>query len=267
MTTETVRTVRSLDGTVIATQRTGPPDGPVVVMVDPALGSSGFRQSAGLADLLAQEFTVVTYDRRGRGASTDTRPYAVAREVEDLAAVIEAAGGPAHVYALSSGGLLALQAAAAGVSMAKLAVFEPPLQIDEEGHQPAEPDALTAELAELIAQGRNGDAVERFHVAIGVPPEMVGGLRDSPMWPAFEAAAPTLVYDCTLGDKTDLGVIARVPVPTLVLDSEGSTENLTGWAAAIVGALPRGSHRSLAGEWHSVPDADLAAAVGEFFRA
>lgn len=258
-------TAISADGTPIAWARTG--EGPVVVMVDPALGSSAYRQSAGLAALLAGAFTVVTYDRRGRGGSGDTAPYDVAREVEDLAAVVATTGTTPCVYGLSSGGLLAIQAAAAGVPMARLAVFEPPLADDVATRPAGWVDPLTGELGALLAEGRHADAVDHFMAAIGVPEEGRAAMRGTPVEAAFAAVAPTLLYDCALGERTGLDVVAAVTVPTLVVDSLGSSEDLTGWAAAVMGALPDGTHVSLPGEWHVVPDADLAAALSAYFRS
>jgi pimeloyl-ACP methyl ester carboxylesterase len=261
-------TATSADGTPIAWASTG--SGPVVVTVDPALGSSASRQSEALVAVLAEAFTVVTYDRRGRGGSGDTAPYDVAREVEDLAAVAAAtaaAGALPYVYGLSSGGLLALQAAAAGVPMARLAVFEPPLPDDVATRPGGWVDPLTRELEAILAEGRNGDAVDHFMASIGMPEEARAGMRATPAWAAFAAVAPTLLYDCALGERTGLAVVADVTVPTLVVDSLGSSADLTGWAAAIMGALPDGTHVSLPGEWHGVSEADLAKAVGDFFRS
>lgn len=250
--------VRSADGTEIAVDRSG--SGPALVMVDPAGGYSGFDNIRGLGALLAAEFTVYTYDRRGRGKSGDTEPYAVAREVEDLAAVIAETGGSAFVYGFSSGGLLALHAAASGLGIHKLALFEPPVRGE---HEP--PDiAFTAEIDELVSSGRRAAAVDRFLTAIGVPSEVIEQM--APVRPAFEAVAHTLVYDCEISNATTFELLRSVPTPTLVLDSQGSSDDLTGGATAIVAALPNGTRRSLTGEWHGVPDEDLAPAVTEFFR-
>ena len=264
---------RSADGTTIAYDRFDAParsagdGGPPVVMVHAAGGYRDFAPMRSLAEVLAAEIPVVTYDRRGRGLSGDTLPYAVEREVEDLAAVIAAAagtGGEAFVYANSSGGLLALQAAAAGLPIARMALFEPPIGSDDED-EAADDGAFTRELAALVEAGRRDEAAERFMTEIGVPPEVLAEM--APSLPALAAVAHTLVYDCLLSEATSLATAARVTVPTLILDSEGSTGDLTGWAAAVVGALPDGHHRSLAGEWHGVADADLAAAVTDFFTA
>lgn len=260
-TTRASQSVRSADGTRIAFDRVG--DGPSLILVEAALRYRDHSSFGGLVPLLAREFTVHAYDRRGRGESMDTKPYSPDREVEDLEALIAEAGGSAHLYGYSSGALLAMRAAAHGLPICRLALLEPPLQDDGPG--PPESD-LTTELAELVGAGRNGDAVEHFHRSIGVPAEFVGSMRSTPEWAKMESVAHTLVYDCTISDTTTSTLLRSVAVPTLVLDSEGSSDNLTGWAATVVGQLPSGSHRSLAGEWHSVPDEVLAPVLLEFFQ-
>jgi pimeloyl-ACP methyl ester carboxylesterase len=249
--------VRSADGTEIAFQRTG--GGPAVVLVDPALGYSGFDHIRGLGTLLAERFSVYSYDRRGRGRSGDGQPYQVAREVEDLAAVIAEAGGSACVYGFSSGALLALHAAASGVAIERLAVFEPPVRAEGE---PPETE-FTAEIAGLVAACRRWEAVDHFLRSTGVPDEMVSDM--APMRPALEAVAHTLVYDCKISNATTLDLLRSVQTPTLVLDSEASSDDLTGGTAAIAAALPDGTRRSLEGEWHGVPDEELAPVLAEFF--
>jgi pimeloyl-ACP methyl ester carboxylesterase len=259
-TTTTSQSARSSDGTRIAFDRLG--DGPALILVEAAGHFRDFSSFDGLAPLLSRQFTVYTYDRRGRGQSTDTTPYAPEREVEDLAALIAEAGGSAHLYGYSSGALLALHAAALGLPVARMALLEPPLQ-DQDA---VKPDPLTGELAELIAAGKSGDAVEHFHLSIGVPAEFIDDMRSTPPWAKMKSVAHTLVYDCMLSDATTSTLLRSVAVPTLVLDSEGSSDNLTGWAASVARQLPRGTHRSLAGEWHSVPDEILAPVLVEFFR-
>jgi pimeloyl-ACP methyl ester carboxylesterase len=249
--------VRSADGTEIAFARSG--EGPPVVLVDPAGGYSGFDNLGGLAALLATHFTVWRFDRRGRGRSGDTPPYAVAREVEDLAAVIAEAGGSACVHGFSSGALLALHAAAAGVPIERLTLMEPPVR--PEGEPPE--TAFTREIAALVAAGRRADAAEHFLSGIGVPPEVIEQM--APVRPAFDAAAHTLVYDCQLSEATTYELLRSVRTPALVLDSEGSSDDSTGGTAAVAAALPNGTHRSLPGGWHGVADEDLAAVVADFF--
>ena len=258
----TVPTVTSRDGTVIAFDRTG--EGPPVVLVEAAAHYRAFSSFGGLAPLLARELTVYTYDRRGRGESTDRTPYSPDREVEDLEALIVEAGGSARVYGYSSGALLALRAAAHRLPITRLAVLEPPLQDDtEDGLAGSD---LTRELAELVAIGRDGDAVEHFHQSIGVPAELVADMRPTLPWAAMEAVAPTLVYDCIISDITTPALVRAVDVPTLIIDSQGSSDDLAGWAATVAAQLPRGTHRSLPGAWHGIPDEVLAPVLFEFFR-
>ena len=252
--------VRSADGTEIAFERAG--EGPPVILVEPSAHYRDFSAFRGLVPWLSREFTVHTYDRRGRGESSDTTPYSPEREVEDLEALIAEAGGSTHLYGYSSGALLALRAAAHGLPINRLAVLEPPLQDDDAER----PDPLTNELAALVRAARNGDAVERFHESIGVPPEFMAEMRSSPQWAKMESVAHTLVYDCMISDATTSALLRSVEFPTLVLDSAGSTDNLTGWAATVAAQLPDGRHRSLAGDWHTVPDETLAPVLIEFFQ-
>jgi pimeloyl-ACP methyl ester carboxylesterase len=255
--TTTGRRVCSADGTEIDCTVVG--SGPPLVVVDGAGCWSGFNSQRPLAELLADDLTVVTYDRRGRGASAGGGPYAIAREVEDLAAVIAPVGPSAAVYGISSGALLAMQAAAAGVPVSRLVLFEPPIA-DSPG-----PSPLTGELAALVAAGRHRDAALRFLTSIGVPAAVVDQL--GPAMAALVSVAPTLVHDCVLSDATTEEVARRVPVPALVLASGGSTGELAGWAAAVAAALPRGELRRLPGGWHAAADSDVAAAVREFLRS
>jgi pimeloyl-ACP methyl ester carboxylesterase len=252
--------VTSRDGTSIAFERTGA--GPALIVVDAAGNYRDFRPLRAPVELLSADFTVYVYDRRGRGGSTDTPPYAVEREVDDLAALIAEAGGSAFVYGMSSGSLLALHAAARGLPIERLALFEPPLAASE---NPAGETAFTAELAELVAAGRRRAAVERFQRGIGVPDDLIAQMTPQ-CWAALEAIAHTLVYDCVLSDTMSLSLIRSVTVDTLVIDSHGSSADLTDMAAAVVEALPQGTRRTLAGEWHGVPDDALAPALTEFLR-
>jgi pimeloyl-ACP methyl ester carboxylesterase len=254
-----VNRVTSADGTSIAFERTGA--GPALILVDAAGNYGDFRPLRAPIERLAADFTVYVYDRRGRGASTDTLPYAVEREIDDLAVLIAEAGGSAFVYAMSSGGLLALHAAASGLAIPKLALFEPPIEPRE---APTGETGFTTELAELVAAGRRRDAVEFFHRGIGVPEEVMAQMTP-PVWAALEAVAHTLVYDCVISDAMSLALVRSVTVPTLVIDSQGSSGELTGMAATVVEALPNGTHRSLAGEWHGVSDEALAPVLTEFF--
>jgi hypothetical protein len=253
-------TVRSEDGTRIAFERDGM--GPALILVDAAGCFRGFGPMGPLAELLASQLTVFTYDRRGRGESEDTAPYAVDREVDDLQALIDAAGGLASVYGFSSGALLALHAAARGLAIPRLALLEPPLAVDDRAG--GLPD-LAAELTDLVAAGRRGEAVERFQRAIGVPAEMVAGMRQAPSWPALEALAHTLVYDLAITASSSAARLSAITTPTLVIDSEGSDAGLRTSAQGVCDALPNSRHRSLKGQWHGVPAEDLAPVLAEFF--
>jgi pimeloyl-ACP methyl ester carboxylesterase len=250
----------SKDGTEIAFERQG--SGPALILVDAAGHYRAFSSFDGLIGLLAADFTVYHYDRRGRGGSTDTAPYAVEREVEDLAALIEQAGGSAFVYGFSSGALLAAHAAAGGLAIPKLALLEPPIASDQER---AAQSAFTAELRRLVAAGRREAAVEHFLSSIGLPADMLTGMRGTAPWSAMEAVAHTLVYDSMISEATSPQLLASVVVPALVLESEGSSDELGGMAATVAGAMPAGSHRRLPGGWHGVSDEVLAPALTDFF--
>lgn len=248
-------TVTSKDGTTIGFSRVG--DGPAVVLVDAACCFRGGGPMPAVAQAL-RGYTAYTYDRRGRGESADRGPYAIDREVEDLAAVVEAAGGSAFAYGFSSGAVLALHAAAAGVPITALALLEPPLSFEE----PTGPDARD-EINALVAAGRRGDAVVRFQVACGIPEEFTTGMRQSPGWPALEAMAHTTAYDLTItGTPPDL---ASITAPTLVLDSAGSDERLRAWADGVAERLPNARRRTVAGDWHGVAPDVLAPVLAEHF--
>lgn len=249
--------VTSGDGTRIAYEQRGA--GPVLVFVD-AAGHFRANSSLGeLATLLAEDFSVVQYDRRGRGASTDTRPYAPGREVDDLAALLDVVGAPAALYGYSSGCLVALHAAAAGLPVRRLALLEPPLGT---GADATEQRAFTARLRTLAG----ADAVEFFLTGVGVPAETLADMRGTPHWSAMVSVADTLAYDSALSEATDAQVLARVAVPTLVLDSAGSTGELTSMATVAASLIPHAVHRSLPGEWHGVPAETLAPVLREFLR-
>jgi pimeloyl-ACP methyl ester carboxylesterase len=254
-------TVTSADGTTIAFDRAG--DGPPVILIN--AGPTDRTVNAPLVGLLAPHFTVVNYDRRGRGDSGDTAPYAVDREYEDLAAVIGEAGGAACVFGNSGGGILALEAAARGLPITKLAVWEPPIAID--GSRPPLPQDYRERLARLLAAGRRGDMVELFLTqAVGMPTEVVAGMRQAPFWPSMEAVAHALIYDAMIveGFSQPTGRVAGVKVPTLVLDG-GQTPWLSTAAQAVADAVPDARRRTLQGQPHNVDAAALAPALAAFF--
>jgi pimeloyl-ACP methyl ester carboxylesterase len=277
-----VRTATSKDGAAIAFDQAG--EGPAVILVGGALALRSHPMLTHLAALLAPRFTVLTYDRRGRGDSGDTAPYAVEREVEDLAALIQAAGGSAAVFGLSSGGVLALEAAARGLAITKLAAYEPPFIVDDNDRRATE--TITAQLADLAASGRRGDAVAHWlTIAQGVPAESIALMRDEPSWSAYEAAAHTLAYDGAVVRDTMSGDPlpaasnprsmsatakrwAAVTMPTLVIDGGASPWWVRDHAIpALVATLPNAQRRTLDGQSQAVDPAALAPALVEFFTA
>lgn len=250
-------TVRSSDGTEIAYDRVG--EGPALVYVGGALND---RQSgAPLAKLLAGEFTVYNYDRRGRGGSGDTPPYSADKEVDDLHAVIEAAGGEAAVYGISSGGVLALRAAARGVPISRLVMYEPPISRDDERGADEE---YGRKLTAALAAGLRGEAVELFLNRVGIPGEIIAQIRRSPGWPGLEALAPTLVYDGAVLDFADGP--PTPPVPALVLSGEASPAWFRRAADKLAERLPQGEHRTLPRQTHDVAPGALVPVLTEFFR-
>ncbi len=254
---------RSKDGTTIAFERSGA--GSPIILVGGALS----ERSAGapLAALLTAYATVFTYDRRGRGDSGDTPPYAVEREIEDIAALIQAAGGSAMVFGISSGAILALEAAALGLSITRLVLYEPPFMVDDS--RARLPENFTTQLTMLISSDQRGDAVERFLTqAVEMPAEVVSQMRHAPMWPAIERLAPTLIYDVTIvGDgRLPTERLAAVTIPTLVIAGEKSPAWARNAVQALAEALPGGQHRTLAGQTHNVAPEALAPVVIEFCK-
>ena len=257
--------VTSPDGTSIAYERTG--SGPVLVLVDGAMCYRGAGPALPLAARLQDNFTVYIYDRRGRGESLDTMPYAAAREVEDLQAVIAEAGGEAYVYGISSGAALALATAAAGPGIAKLALFEPPYMGEvEDGARIKE---YTERLHELLDAGKRGDAVTLFMANVGMPAQAIDGIRTQPAWAVLEAIAPTLAYDDDVltGGRIPRELAATITVPALVLAGGASPEGLRQAAKATADALPTADYRVLDGQTHDVAPDALAPALVQFFEA
>jgi pimeloyl-ACP methyl ester carboxylesterase len=258
--------VRSKDGTTIAYERSG--SGAALILVDGALCSRTFGPSPKLAPLLARHFTVYTYDRRGRGKSGDTAPYSPAREVEDIAALVETAGGSASLLGLSSGGALALEAAASGLPIERLAAYEPPY-VDDRGQRGG---ALhEGRLACLLAAGNRGAAVKYFMKdMVGVPAPAVVMMRLMPwIWRKLEAVAHTLPYDAAVmtAFRIPRARFASIGVPALVMNGAKSDARLREAAHTIVAAIPAARHRELAGQTHNVKPDALTPVVVDFLTA
>ena len=256
-------TVNSADGTTIAYESVG--SGPALVLVDGAMCYRAAGPMRPLAALLQHAFTVYTYDRRGRGESSDTPPYAVGREIEDLQAVVAQAGGQAFAYGLSSGAALVLRTAAAGPGITRMVLYEPPFLAGiEDGARIKE---YTERLRELLAAGRNGDAVALFMNYVGVPAQAIAGMRAGPGWSTLEAIAPTLAYD---DEVLDGGGVPRdrasaIIIPALVVGGGASPQSLQQAAKATAEALPTAAHRTLEGQTHDVRPQALVPILVEFF--
>jgi pimeloyl-ACP methyl ester carboxylesterase len=261
-----MNTATSRDGTTIAFDTTG--DGPPVIVVGGALNT---RQAAvTLAELLAPGFMVYAYDRRGRGDSGDTPPYAVEREVEDLQALVEHAGGTAFAFGHSSGAVLALEAALETPGITKLVLYEPPFIVDDS--RPPLPDDYVAHLKELAATDRRGDAVEYFMTTgVGVPLEAIPSMRESPFWPSLEAVAHTLWYDGVImgdnmvGKPLSADRWSSVTIPTLVIAGGASPPSQLTAVRQLADVLPNGRHLTMEGQTHEVDPTLLAPVLTEFF--
>ena len=261
-------TLQSKDGTTIAFDKRG--DGPAVVLVDGAMGTRSSGSKPELAKLLAQRFTVYSYDRRGRGASGDTKPYAVEREIEDIEALIDEAGGSAFVYGHSSGGCLALDATVKlADKVKKLAMYEAPYNDDPEAQKAW--GQYIKNLTEALASDRRGDAVALFMAYVGMPAAQIEGMRHAPFWGGMEAIAPTLAYDHTaiMGEDGSIPteLAARVHVPTLVMSGDNGAPFMLETAKTLSKVIPGAKLRTLDGQTHDVHPEALAPVLVEFFAA
>ena len=263
-----METTTSRDGTPIAYSRLG--TGPALVFVDGALCYRASGPSGPLAAQLADRFTVFTYDRRGRGESGNNGAAdPIAREVEDLEAVIKAAGGSAFVYGVSSGAALAVEAAHRGLPITRLALYEPPFIVDN-CREPMAPDFL-ARLNTALDQRRRGDVVKMFMKLVQVPTVFIVLMRFMPAWSKLTAVAHTLPYD--LAFVTDYQAGKPLPrsrwtgatTPTLVMDGGKSPAWLRNAARALSEVLPNASYRTLPGQTHVINAKAHVAPLVEFF--
>lgn len=265
-----MKTVTSKDGTTIAYDQAG--TGPALILV-----GGMFEQRAMESDtsklavfpLLTQNFTVYHYDRRGRGDSTDTLPFAVEREIEDIEALIDAAGGSAFLSGISSGASLAFEAALKlGNKVKGLAMYDPPYNDDADSRQSWK--VFRQDLQQAIAEGRRGDAVGLFMMVTGAPPEAVDGMREYPIWSMFEAIAPTIAYDAAaVGEEAAVPVerAAGLKTPTIVMNGGETYPFMPVAGEALAKAIPNVRYRVLEGQVHEVEPEAIAPVLIEFFTA
>jgi pimeloyl-ACP methyl ester carboxylesterase len=258
--------VRSSDEVPIAFERSG--GGPPLIIVDGAIAYRKVGPSGKLAEELSQSFTVYRYDRRGRGQSGDAPTYSVEREIDDIQALIERAGAPASLLGLSSGAVLALDAASRGVAVTKVVLYEPPFIVDN-SRSPA-PTDYREQLERLLENNRPGDAVKLFMGLVGLPRVLIATMPLFPAWKKLKAGAPTLVYDATIMDGTQAGRPlptdrwAAAELPVLVADGAKSSTWLHHGSDAVAAVLPNATRRSIDGADHMVQASRVAPVVASF---
>jgi len=269
-TTAATQFATSADGTSIAYEVTG--EGPALVLADGALCSRAMGPSRGLTSALAQQFRVFSYDRRHRGESgPGASPYSTEREVEDLAAVIDAAGGIAHIFGASSGAVLALEAARVGVPMDRLALYEAPFIVDDT--HPGNDPQLAARLETLVSEGRRGEAVKTFLRTVGAPAPVVAMMRILPVWKKLTDVAHTLPYDVALvaehrqGRPLPEGYYDAVTPETLVLAGAKSPEYMRNAQAAIAETVPTARLEVLPKQTHMIKAKVVAPVLVDFLTA
>jgi pimeloyl-ACP methyl ester carboxylesterase len=254
--------VTSRDGTVIAYDKKG--QGPSLILVLGALNKRGSGKK--LAELLAERFTVIGYDRRGRGDSTDTQPYSVDKEVEDIDALISEFSGNAYLYGHSSGAVLALLAAKKlGRKVKSLALYELPYNSDPGGQK--EVKTYRKKLQHLLAEDKRGDAVSLFVKSVGVSEKQVEAMKRLPMWKGLTAMAPTLAYDTIeLMEKYPTVDVGAIATPTMVMYGAASPAFMGDTAQKLSEAMPHAKLRALEGQTHDVKADVLAPVLTEFFK-
>ncbi|HEY5783438.1 MAG TPA: alpha/beta hydrolase [Microlunatus sp.] len=261
--------VTSRDGTVISYERSG--SGPVIILVGGGLDDGS--ENVPLAVALSPRFTVYNYARRGRGESTDTSPYDVAHEIEDIDALIAEVGGTAHLYGVSTGGALALEAAAAGSHVGCIGVYEVPYNATDDDW-PQLWRNYVVDVHAAVSDGRRGDAIELFLRVTGASDNDVAGMRSAPFWPALEAQAHTLPYDAaTLGDgQPPRERLATIAQPTLVITGDDRPPGAAQWVMALDGSadavadcLPHARRVTLEGQGHVADPTAVVPVLERFF--
>ncbi|MGB8891198.1 MAG: alpha/beta hydrolase [Methanoregula sp.] len=262
-----MQTVISKDGTQIAFDKIG--QGPALILVGGAFHSRSIDpRMTQLARLLSKYYTTYHYDRRGRGDSTDAQPYAVDREIEDISALIKDSGRSVYLFGMSSGAVLALHAAAQGLDIKKLAVYEPPFNSGNDDARKAA-ERYTKQLNLLLLENRRSEAVELARRSWGTPPNIIAVMKQTPAWSMFESVAPTLAYDNEIMGDGSLPekLVASVTIPLLVIDGGASLLSMRNAAKGVKDAAPRAQYRTLEGQTHEYDPAVLAPVLIEFFSS
>jgi pimeloyl-ACP methyl ester carboxylesterase len=261
-----MKKVVSKDGTSIAYDQIG--NGFPLILVDGALCSRAFGPMPKLAKLLADNFTVINYDRRGRNESGDNKPYAPEREIEDIETLINAVGGSAYVFGISSGAALALATAAQGLNIPKLALYEPPFMVDDEGHHP--PADSLEQLKAMIAENRRGDAVKFFMKdMVGLPGIFTFIMKLTPIWSKLKGVAHTLPYDAAVMGDYSLPEkkAASVKITTLISGGDKSQVSLQHAVKRLAEIMPNNQLQILKGQTHNVSGKVLAPVLKTFFNS
>ncbi len=259
--TDTITNVISRDGTKIAYEKIG--TGPSLIIVNGALSNRSMPGVKDLANLLAENFTVILYDRRGRGESTDTKPYSVDKEIEDLEAVIAAAGDSAYLYGSSGGAVLALRAALSLSTIKKIALYEPPFESATEEEYKDEKDSVKSKLSE----GKVAEAVTYFFKRRGMTPEQLQGMQQSPAWKEMLRMGHTLSYDFdVLGDGSIPAEISNIKIPALVMNGEKSFPLMRTTADKVAAKISGAVRKTIKDQTHAASADSIAPLLVEFFR-
>jgi pimeloyl-ACP methyl ester carboxylesterase len=261
--------VTSADGTRIAYETIG--HGPALIHVDGAMCYRELGPARDLAAALADTYTVHLYDRRGRGETTSTGPWSEDAEIQDLDALLQAAGGTAYLFGCSSGAVLAADAANRLAGFTRVGLYEPPFIVDGT-HEPR-PDTYIPETDALIAAGNRSGALKKFMKSVGAPAIMLTVMPMLPFWKKLKAVAPTLTNDLRILGDTGRGVPldpqrwAGATAPTLVMDGGKSPQYMRNAAKALADALPKAEYRTLPGQTHMFKAAVLAPVLKDFLGA
>lgn len=255
--------VISKDGTKIAYDVTG--SGPVMIYIT---GATCFRNFFPILDdvkILSKNLTVYNYDRRGRGDSSDTMPYSIEKEIEDLEALIQVVGSKVFLYGHSSGAILALNAALKlRKTIEKIVVYDPPYVHTEK--EKFNYQDLAKNVLIKLSEGKNKHAMRKFLVGIGMPKFFVWLLPLFPGWKTMHTLAPTLAYDIELSkDYPPIELFRKIHIPTLVLVGSKSPERIRTSGTQIAAAISNSDFKEMQGQDHMVSAKALLPILVQFF--